>query len=289
MPSLSVDNEKTVEVLLLMLVEKLEKMDFDLPPIPQVAHQVLTLSSDPKANASKLTALIEQDPVLAAKIFQTSNSVVQGSSRKIESLHQAIAWLGLTTVAGTAFALSVQAGVFKVHGYEREVKGLWAHSLTTAFYAKAIAGFIGCNPDMGFLSGLLHAIGKPLVVHTVIQFQQDSTTPLPWTTLTEVMKKSYVEVGRHLAEAWGFPDTAKEAITLHEDHAYHLATSPSKSAPIICLANHFAEHVLDPQVISEEGLRALPVVRALNVQADVMDASLKDYGTIQAQVQGMLV
>ena len=289
MPPLSVDNEKTVEVLLLMLVEKLEKMDLDLPPLPQVAHQVLTLSSDPQANAKKLTALIEQDPILTAKLFQTSNSVVQGSSRKIESLHQAIAWLGLTTVAGTAFTLSVQAGVFKVHGYEREVKGLWVHSLTTAFYAKAIAGFIGCNPDMGFLSGLLHAIGKPLVVHAVNQFQQDPTTPLPWAALTEVMKESYIEVGRQLAEAWGFPNTVKEAITLHEDHAFHLATSPSKSAPLICLANHFAEHVLDPQVLSEEALRALPVVRALKVPDDVMDALLEDYGTIQAQVEGMLV
>ncbi len=81
----------------------------------------------------------------------------------------------------------------------------------------------------------------------------------------------------------------KEAITLHEDHAFHLATSPSKSAPLICLANHFAEHVLDPQVLSEEALRALPVVRALKVPDDVMDALLEDYGTIQAQVEGMLV
>ena len=288
MNSISIENDKTVEVLLLMLIEKLEKKDFDLPPLPQVAHQVLALSSDPQANASKLTALIEQDPILTAKLFQTSNSVVQGSTRKIESLHQAIAWLGLNTVAGTAFTLSVQSGIFNIHGYESEVKNLWTHSLTTAFYAKTIAGFLGCNPDAAFLSGLLHAIGKPLIVHTVNQYQHQSTPPIPWAALHEIIAESYIEVGRQLAEEWGFPDSVKEAITLHENHAYHLGTSPTKSAPLICLGRHFADYFLEPQRLTEEGLRSLSVVKALKVPDDVMDALLEGYSTIQTQAEGLL-
>ncbi len=288
MPTLSVDHDKSVEMLLEVLVEKLAKQELDLPALPQVANQVLALTSDPQADASKLTALIEQDPILTAKLFQTSNSVVQGSTRQIESLQQAIAWLGLNSVAGTAFTLSVQSGVFKVHGYQREVKALWVHMLTTAFYAKSLAGLIGCNPDTAFLSGLLHAIGKPLIVHTVNQYQKDSTPPLPWTAMTLLIKEAHVEVGRQLAEAWGFPDSVKEAITLHEDHAYHLATSPTKSAAITCLANHFAAHFLDPEALSEDQLRALPVVEALKVPDDVMEALLENYATIQAQADGML-
>ena len=124
-------------------MEKLEKRDYDLPTLPHVANQVLALTTDPNADASRLTALIEQDPILTAKLFQTSNSVVQGSTRQITSLQQAISWLGLNTVAGAAFTLSVQSGVFEVRGYEQEVKALWRQMLTAAFYAKSIAGFIG--------------------------------------------------------------------------------------------------------------------------------------------------
>ena len=120
------------------------------PPLPQIANQVLAATADPQTDASKLTSLIEQDPVLTAKIFQTSNSVVQGSNRKIESLQQAIAWLGLNSVAGTAFTLSVQSGVFKAQGYEREVQALWMDMITTAFFGKSIAGCIGCSPDSAF-------------------------------------------------------------------------------------------------------------------------------------------
>ena len=161
MPTMSVDQDEVVEDLLLVLMEKLGKGEFDLPPLPQIANQVLAVTADPQADASKLTALIEQDPILAAKIFQTSNSVVQGSTRKIDSLQQAIAWLGLNTVAGTAFTLLVQSGIFNVQNYEQEVKALWMDMMTSACYAKSIAGLIGGSPDAAFLSGLLHAIGKP--------------------------------------------------------------------------------------------------------------------------------
>ncbi len=288
MTALSTSDEKTVEVLLMVVMEKLAKQDFDLPPLPQIANQVLALATDPKADASKLTAVIGQDPILTAKLFQTSNSVVQGTTRQIESLQQAISWLGLNTVAGTAFTLSIQSGTFKVHGYDREVKGLWRHMVTTAFYAKSIAELIGCKSETAFLSGLLCAIGKPLIIHIVNQYQQDPASRIPWTTIVTLMQESYVEVGRQLAEAWGLPDSVKEVINLHQDHSYHLATSPSKSAPIICLANHFATHALDPTSFSENAIRTHPVIQALQVPDDVIDALLESAPSMQARADGML-
>lgn len=288
MTSLIVDENQAVEANLMMLTEKLEKKEFDLPPLPQIANQVLALTLDLQASASQLTALIEQDPILTAKIFQVSNSVIQGSTREIGSLQQAISWLGLNTVAGTAFILSVQAGVFQVQGYEAEVKALWRHMLTAAFYAKSIARRIGCSPDAAFLSGLLHAIGKPLVVHLVNQNQQRSTSSLPWSAIMTLIRESYVELGRALGEAWGFPDSVKEAINLHQDHSYHLASSPTKSAAITCLANHFALYCFDPDAHSEEILRGQQVVGALNVSDDVIDALLQNNSSIQAQVDSML-
>ena len=288
MSTSSVEQDHTLENLYLVLVEKIEQKEFELPPLPQVASQVLAVTSDPNADAPRLTALIQKDPILAAKIFQTSNSAALGASREIESLQQAIAWLGINTVASTAFTLSVQSGIFNVHGYEREVKGLWVHMLTTAFYAKSIAGLIGRNADTAFLSGLLHAIGKPLIVHTVNQNQKDATSPLPWAVIETTIKESYVEVGRQLAQAWNFPDPVKEAINLHQDLSFQLATSPTKSAPITCLSRHFASYFLDETGHSEETIRNLPVIHELKIQGDVVDALLDNYSTIQTQVKGML-
>ena len=274
--------------LLLFLVDKLEKKIFDLPPLPQVASRVLTLTSDPHADANKLTRLIQQDPILTAKIFQTSNSAAYSAQRRIQSLQQAIAWLGLNTIARTAFILSVQSGVFNVRGYEQEVRELWSHALATGFYAKAIAELIGNNSDTAFLCGLLHAIGKPFIVHSVNQYRQPSDSPIPWTSMMALMKESYIEVGRQLAEAWEFPDAVKEAINLHEEHAIHLTTSPTKGAIITCLARQMASHLLDQETLTPDALHTLSSFKTLKLPEESIDTLLEMQPAIRTQVQSML-
>jgi len=288
MPNATSLSHESTEDLLLPILEKLERQEYDLPPLPQVANQVLALTTDLDANADRLAALIQQDIILTSKIFQIANSAALGPRRKVESLQQAIAWLGLNNVAGTAFTLSVQSGVFNVRGYEREVTALWMHALATGFYGKSIAGQIGQDPDMAFLCGLLHAIGKPFVVHTVNQYLQNTAELLPWSAMVQLMQESYIEVGRQLGDAWDFPVPVKEAMNLHEDHTYHLATSPTKGAPITCLAIHLAGFLYDPTTMEEEVLRALPVVQALQVSENNMNTLLEMQDTIRASVETML-
>lgn len=278
-----------MEELLLPIIERLEKKDFNLPTLPQIANQVLALTTDPEANTNELITLIQQDPILTAKIFKTANSAGCGPHRQIESLQQAVTWLGLNSVAGMAFALSFQSSVFNDRGYKSEVKGLWAHAIATGFYAKVVAGMIGQNQDTAFLCGLLHGIGKPFVVHTVNEYYAASASPLPWAIILSIMDQSYVEVGRQLANEWNFPPPVKEAINLHQPHSYHLATSPTKGAPITCLARELASAHLNALPISVETLRALPVVRALSIPDDVLDGMLQTKKVIQAQIDSLLI
>ncbi|MDH5575073.1 MAG: HDOD domain-containing protein [Nitrospirota bacterium] len=165
--------------LMLPFLEMLEKKDLDLPPLSEVARKVLAFTTDSKATMKQLTTLIEQDPLLTAKIFKMTNSAAYGTHREIELLTQAIALLGLHSVAGMAFALAVQDGVFNDRGYEREVRRLWAHAIATAFYAKTLASMIVNNQDMAFLCGLLHSISKLLVVHTCNLSRPATIAPLP--------------------------------------------------------------------------------------------------------------
>jgi len=276
------------EELLLFLADKLNKKEFNLPPLPQVASQVLTLISDPDADATKLTRLIQQDPILTAKIFQISNSAAYGTQRRIESIPQAIAWLGLNTITGTAFILSVQSGVFDARGYEQEVKELWAHTMATGFYAKTIAGLSENNADPAFLCGLLHAIGKPFIIHTVNHYRQPTASLIPWTAIVDLMNESYVEVSRQLAEAWKFPDAVKEAISCHKKHSIHLTTSPSKGAVITSLARQLASHLLDQESITPDALHALSSVTILKLTEENIDTLLEMQPAIQHQIQSML-
>ena len=112
-----------LEELRTTILDRLEQGNLDLPLLPQVASQVLTLTSDPNADASKLSSLIQQDQALATQILRIANSPAYMPRSPIVSLQQAIAWLGLSMLAGLAFSVSVQSGVFQIKGYEKEVKG----------------------------------------------------------------------------------------------------------------------------------------------------------------------
>ncbi len=273
---------------LLPIIDAIEQQTYDLPPIPKVASQVLALIADPTATQDRLTTLIQQDPVLTAKIFKVANSAGCGASRPIESLSQAIVWLGLNSVANLTMALSLHSGVFNDRGYEREVQNIWAHAIATAFYAKTLAQMIGENPDTAFLCGLLHTIGKLAVVHQVNQPQETSEPPLRWSVIDTLMRQSYIGVGRRLAEAWQFPPSVQEAIQLHHDYSYHLAVHPSKGAVLTCLAHILAIHHVDSVAMSEDMLRNLPVTAVLNISKDVMDALLETKRVVQAQIDAML-
>ena len=277
-----------MQELLLPILHAIEQNTIDLPPLPKVASQVLALTADPNATANRLTTIIQQDPILTAKIFKTANSAGGGTNRSIESLPQAIAWLGLNSVASLTVALSLQSGVFNDRGYEREVRDLWAHAVATAFYAKALAGMIGKSPDTAFLCGILHNIGKLVVVHQVNQSQGTSSSPLRWSVISTLMRQSYIEIGRRLADAWKFPVPIKEAITLHQDYSYHLATDPSKAAALTCLAGHLATHHIDSVPMSEVTLLALPVAAALKVPKDVMGRISDMKTVIQGQIDSLL-
>ncbi len=282
-----IDHESFNE-LLLAIIDKLQKQDFDLPSLPHTASRILALTSDSNADAVQLTELLQQNPILTAKTFKTSNSAAWAATKKSESLSHAVAWLGLPTVAGTAYALYLKSEVFDIRGYEQEVQGLWTHALAAGFYAKSIADHIEQDANTAFLCGLLHGIGKQLVVHTVNEYQKNSSERIPWTIMLALFKESSMEVGRRIAITWKFPDSVKKAINLYEDHAFYLDTSTTKSASITNLAHHLATHCVDPQTTSEDTLRSLPVIQALNIQESTMDVLLQLHGPIRTQIKTIL-
>ncbi len=101
------------------IIDAIEQKTYDLPPIPLVASQVLVLIADPTTSADPLKTLIQQALILTAKIFKIANSAAYEASKPIASLPQAIAWMGLNSVANLATAPSLRSGAFNDRGVRR--------------------------------------------------------------------------------------------------------------------------------------------------------------------------
>lgn len=287
-PSVCLVEEQLV-ALRPFLADRLHTTGVDLPLLPVIAHQVLLLSGDPHADSSKLSALIQQDQSLAGQILRIANSPAYAPRSPIVSLQQAIAWLGLNMLAGLAFSVSVQRGVFNTTGFEKEVKGLWRQALATGLYGKEIARRIRHNVENAFLCGLLHLIGKPAILHLASQCPPLAGSHHSWEVMEKLFEEFHIQAGMALGDTWKLPDPVKETICYYPDHLYHQATSPTKGTIITCLADHLASHALGMSDLEEEALRNLQVVRDLNFYPEDMTALLELKEPIRRNVECFLI
>jgi HD-like signal output (HDOD) protein len=288
--SLNIPIEQDQHALLRsLIIDQLDQNSLNIPLLPVVANQVLLLSSDSNGDAAKLSTVIHQDQALAAKILHIANSPAYLPRTPIVSLQQAIAWLGLNMLANLAFSISVQKGIFAMKGYEKEIRTLWHHALATGLFAQEIARRIRRNVENAFLCGLLHEIGKPLLLHLMMTSGHFPQTPPSWALINALFEEWHIPAGIKLAEVWTLPDSVQEAIRFSSDQTFHQATSPTKGAIITCLANHLASWVLDPSSHDEDKLRSLPVVHALNFYPEDMSMLLDQGKMIQHKVEAFLV
>ncbi len=288
-PPTALTTEEEVAALRPRLQQCIATRQLSLPLLPMVAHQVLLLAGDPKADPAKLSTLIQQDQALAGQVLRIANSPAYAPRAPIVSLQQAVSWLGLNMLTSLAFTVSIQSGVFTVRGHQQAIQGLWRSALATGLYGKEIARRLRQNVENAFLCGILHLIGKPGTLHVLSQIPGESTAHYAWTVLDTLLEEFHIQVGTKLGEAWDLPQPVLETIQWYPDHLYHQATSPTKGTIITSLAHHLAAFALQQSALDEKGIQNLPVVRALNFYPEDMAALFEFQDAIREQTECFLV
>jgi len=285
--SLASVNYEPTEQIHAALIDRLARDDLHLPLLPQVSTEILHLTNDPDADMAKLAALIQQDQALATQVLKISNSAAYAPRSPIVSMQQAVAWLGMKMLGELALAVSIENGVFRVKGYEPEITDLWRHALATGLFAKEIARLERQNVECAFLCGLLHSIGKPVVLQAILEIQTGMSLMLEWRELAMLLDIHHVQVGALMVEKWKLPPQVKEAILYFQD--YTQAPHPSSVAMTTCLANRLASHLLGWDSLDPDALASLPVVEALNLYPDHMEELDAKGETILQAVEAMVV
>ncbi len=219
-----------------------------LPPMPAMVARLNALVQDPEVDMKALADEISLDPAITAAIIRLSNSAYYRPSRAIRSVQEAIVTLGLRVVKNIV-VVAASKGILKVNldDYKMEAPEMWDHSLAVAEIAASIARLkkqSGVPEDVAFTAGLLHDIGKVVLVqyfHKVfLKIIADMETQ-PGVSFTELERKytgySHDQVGGTLLERWGFPDELVEAVRCN----YH----PEQATvnPRLCSMVHVANAI----------------------------------------------
>jgi putative nucleotidyltransferase with HDIG domain len=143
--------------------EILAKSDL-IPPLPDLVVKLLGAVNEPTTEPEHLERLLQNDPVLVAKMLALVNSPFYGMNRAILTIKDAVMVLGFRGVRSLVLATSAAKLLqrdFSCYGHEP--RGLWLHSACVAAGAKAIARRCRLGEEAAeqlFVAGLLHDLGK---------------------------------------------------------------------------------------------------------------------------------
>jgi putative nucleotidyltransferase with HDIG domain len=217
----------------------------DLPPLPQVAAQVLRLAADPDSTAQELQRVIATDQALSAQILKIANSAMFGMVREVKTLTQAIMTLGFSTIKSIAIASSAR-NLYSRGGTGLQERLLWEHALVTALSARAYAkSFRSPRLEEAFLAGLLHDIGKSVMgikfperygalLRTVYNEGADGME-----SELELLGFDHAMVGEALLLSWNLPRSLGNSVRWHHDPSH----APAEDKPLtafVALGNQLA-------------------------------------------------
>jgi putative nucleotidyltransferase with HDIG domain len=159
--------ERDLKARALAILRAVQSPETNLPTLPAVAVEISRLTQDETSSAVDLERLIMTDQTLTSKLLAVANSAYYGRRGTVDTVRQAVVLIGFEAVQDLVLGVSL-IGLFdptlQVPGVT--MKGLWAHSIGVAAASAALAQRASqpLARDRAFVAGLLHDIGKPLLL-----------------------------------------------------------------------------------------------------------------------------
>jgi len=209
-----------------------------IPVLPTLAGRAIELASDPEASVVQLANVIAKDQVLASRLLGLANSAYCAPLQAITTIPEAIVRVGKTGVRNMVFAVCFSSRMYDPAIYGEQGRQLIDHGMGTAYLARLVADRADESEDEAFLYGLLHDIGKLLILKLAWDFKRKTTVPVPPDELAAAMEQHHANYGAITLRRWGLPASLDEPVRCHHD--YRSATNNPTKAKVAYLANRLS-------------------------------------------------
>lgn len=223
-----------------------KKID-SLKPVPQVANKVMSIARDPNSSMSDLSKVIVYDAAVTANLLKVANSAYFGMSGKVNSVHQAIVYMGMSQVIDLVTLASSSEDLKSAQeGYDLDAGELWKYSISSALIARDLAEKKRAqDSNLIFTAALLKDIGKVILSQHVGDSYEKINTLVAEEGFSfreaekEVIGIDHAELGGMVAETWKFSQKMVEIIRNHhhpdESLESYLETAIVYLADTLCL------------------------------------------------------
>ncbi|MGK9368665.1 HDOD domain-containing protein [Melioribacter sp. Ez-97] len=216
----------------------------DIPTLPTVYTTVSKAMEDPYITNEKIAEIISADQSSSFKILRVANSPLFGFRGKIDTITQAILYLGHNEVKNILFTVSllkIMPGS-KILSALKPVD-LWAHSISVGVVARIIGNEIKDKKiENYFLAGVLHDFGKLLFIEYLnkeyaeaLEIAQKNKIDISAVEADRI-GITHAELGAKLAEKWKLPEIIINTLKNH-----HKGTSDLPSQETLVAAVHIGD------------------------------------------------
>jgi putative nucleotidyltransferase with HDIG domain len=249
------------------------------------------LCGDEHCDARKLTEAVTRDQGMAGNLMRLANSPVYAGTVPIVSLQQAISRLGFGKIRELALIISCQTKVFKVPGHEAWVAYQFRHALSAGAFAQEIARHLRQNVEEAFLCGLLHDVGRPVLLQTILDLHKACGVPADQAAVASAISKLHSHIGSEMVKAWTLPVRLSE--TIHHHHKPEAAPTAAQTAHVTGLADDLSHWALNEpdtpgaRKIELTEINNHPSLSALNFYPEDLEAILGKKDQVLSMVKAM--
>ncbi len=195
---------------------ELRQLDIDIPPQPQALVQLSLLLADPEINLQAAAALIETDMALAAAVLKAVNSSLYGLKGRVQSVHQAINYLGMREVAAVTFEMGLRAAFPPA----AELEPIWQRAARRGLLMGRLAQRLSLDAWAAHSAGLFEECGKAVLFrHTPDHYGAMLRAAAGDDELLTLERAgfgvSHDALGAALCESWGLGAAAVASVRHH--------------------------------------------------------------------------
>ena len=195
---------------------ELRRLDIDIPAQPDALVKLSLLLADDEINLAAAAELVESDMALASAVMKAVNSSLYGLKGRVQSVHQALTYLGMREVAAITFEMGLRAAFPPAP----ELEPLWRRAALRGLVMGRLAQRLGLDAWAAHSAGLFEECGKAVLFrHAPDHYRAMLRAAVHDGDLVTLEHAgfgvSHDALGAALCESWGLASAAVASVRQH--------------------------------------------------------------------------